>query len=113
SGGTQTEKAAWQFVNWTTGTEIGARIVEETGYLPLRRSTMQTDRLKAYFKAHPTAEVPIQQLQYLQPHPIQRADELMWNELEKALTKMETDPGANPRALLDAVAAQVRQLLSR
>jgi sn-glycerol 3-phosphate transport system substrate-binding protein len=113
SGGARTEKAAWRFVNWATGTEMGARIVEETGYLPLRRSTMQTDRLKSYFKAHPTAEVPIQQLQYLQAHPIQRADELMWIELEKALTTMEKDSGANPRALLDAVAAQVRQLLSR
>jgi hypothetical protein len=37
----------------------------------------------------------------------------VWNELEKALTTMEKDSGANPRALLDAVAAQVRQLLSR
>jgi hypothetical protein len=81
--------------------------------LTRRRSTMQTDRLRAYFKAHPTAEVPVQELQYLQAHPIQRADELMWNELEKALTTMEQDPGANPRALLDGVAAQVRQLLSR
>jgi sn-glycerol 3-phosphate transport system substrate-binding protein len=112
-GGAPVERAAWQFVNWATGTEMGARIVAETGYLPLRRSTMQTDRLKAYFKAHPTAEVPIQQLQYLQPHPIQRADELMWNELEKALTTIEQDPASNPRALLDTVAAQVRQLLSR
>ncbi|MBI3973332.1 MAG: ABC transporter substrate-binding protein [Chloroflexi bacterium] len=107
------EKASWDFVNWLTGTEMGARIVEETGYLPLRQSTMQTERLKAHFKQHPYAEVPGKQLQYLQAHPIQRADELMWTALEEAFKKVEQDASANPRAELDAVAAQVRQLLAR
>lgn len=107
------EQASWRFVNWLTGTDMGARIVVETGYLPLRRSTTQTEELKAFFQAHPYAEVPVKQLQYLQPHPIQRADELMWVELEKALGTMEQDAAASPRTLLDAVAAQVRQRLAR
>lgn len=107
------EGAAWRFVNWLTGADTGARIVEETGYLPLRRSTVQVERLKAFFRAHPYTEVPIRQLQHLRPHPIQRADELMWVELDKALTTLEKDPSVNPRAPIEAVAAQIRQLLAR
>lgn len=111
--GRDLENASWEFVNWVTGTEMGARIVEETGYLPLRRSTTQTEKLRAFFKASPHAEVPVQQLQHLQPHPIQRADEQMWVGLDRLLTTLETDATANPRPLLDALAAEIRQLLSR
>ena len=111
--GRDMENASWQFVNWLTGTEMGTRIVEETGYLPLRRSTTQHEKLRAFFKASPHAEVPVQQLQHLQAHPIQRSDEQMWVGLDKVLTTLETDATANPRPLLDALAAEIKQLLSR
>jgi sn-glycerol 3-phosphate transport system substrate-binding protein len=113
NGRAAAEKGSWQFVNWMTGSDLGPRVVEETGYLPLRKSTVNSEKLKAYFKATPYAALPVDLLQHLRPHPIQRADELMWTELGKILTTLENDASADPRPQLDALAAEIRRLLSR
>jgi len=55
----------------------------------------------------------VQQMQHLQSNPVRPVDDILWSELEKGLDTLEKDPQANARAMLDAVAAQVRQLQAR
>lgn len=55
---TEAEKrAAWQFTKWLLSPEVNARWSVETGYLPIRRSTLETSRMEEYLQesAHENA----------------------------------------------------------
>lgn len=45
--------AAWKFVKWLLSPEVNARWSAATGYLPIRRSTVETPRMQAYLAEAP------------------------------------------------------------
>lgn len=45
------QKAAWEFIKWFVSPEIGARWAIETGYLPVRKSTLAAKSYQAHIKS--------------------------------------------------------------
>ncbi len=55
-------QAATKFINYMTGNEGGAYFSQNTGYMPVRKSTAETDSYKAFFAKFPQAKTAVEQL---------------------------------------------------
>ena len=47
------QRAAWQFVKWLVSPEVNARWSTQTGYLPIRKSTLEVPIMQAYLQETP------------------------------------------------------------
>ncbi len=55
-------KAAFAFIQYMTSTDVSADWSMQTGYLPVRESSLQSERYKAYVASHPELKVTSQQI---------------------------------------------------
>lgn len=55
-------QAAMKFINYMTGAEGGAYFSQNTGYMPVRKTTAETDSYKAFFAKTPQAKTAVDQL---------------------------------------------------
>jgi sn-glycerol 3-phosphate transport system substrate-binding protein len=62
-------RAAWDFMLWLIHKENDIRMYERIGFLPIRKSSLNSLELKAYAKAHPNYKVPLEVLDYARPLP--------------------------------------------
>lgn len=64
SSGLSTEKtnAAWEFIKYCTETDVAAKWSVNTGYVPIRKSCLNTDIIKNYYEKIPQAKVAFEQL---------------------------------------------------
>ncbi|MCD6578489.1 ABC transporter substrate-binding protein [bacterium] len=58
------QRAAWKFLKWLTSPEITAKWSVNTNYLPIRRSSMDTEIMKKALAEDPYLMVPIDELEY-------------------------------------------------
>jgi len=63
------EARAWEFVKWFTDTEQTARWSAETGYLPVRRSAMDTPVMREKLERYPGLREAYEQLDQALPQP--------------------------------------------
>jgi len=56
------KRAAWEFMKYLISPEVTAYWAVNTGYLPVRRSALQTTIWKQAAKADPLIEIPLQQI---------------------------------------------------
>lgn len=82
--------AAWEFIKWMTSPEISARWTVETGYVPVRKSAVETAILSAFIAEVPQVQVAINQLEYAVPQPPRTHDgrrifEIMTTAFEDAM----------------------------
>lgn len=63
------QQAAWEFIKYFTSKEVTALWATETGYLPVRKSAAETERLKAFFAANDVNRVAFDVLPYAKPEP--------------------------------------------
>jgi len=74
SKGTKQEKdAAWEFVKWVTATEQTVFISSKTGYMPGRKSAIDSPTMKALYAALPQFKVAIDQMAYAEGRPMNPA----------------------------------------
>lgn len=55
-------QAAMKFINYMTGAEGGAYFAQNTGYMPVRKSTAETESYKQFFAKTPQAKTAVEQL---------------------------------------------------
>jgi ABC-type glycerol-3-phosphate transport system substrate-binding protein len=63
------QAGAWEFIKWFTDTEQTAKWAAGTYYVPVRRSALQTETLRARFDAYPGLEATFGQLDYASFEP--------------------------------------------
>ncbi len=62
---TQAEKnAAWTFLTWMTAKEQTIRWSQKTGYMPVRKSALETAEMKAFYDKHPDYRTAMDQLEH-------------------------------------------------
>jgi sn-glycerol 3-phosphate transport system substrate-binding protein len=69
----QKKEAAWKFLKWITSPELTAEYAMRTGYLPLRKSALETDRLKNFYVENPEYTVAVDQGAYAVGLPLIKA----------------------------------------
>ena len=103
--------AAWKFTKWLLSTEVNARFSVGTGYLPVRRSALETDVMRDYIASAPE--------QYASGH--ESLDRLVfdpalpaWNDMRGFVSEAAEKvllANADPRAALLDAARKSRQAI--
>jgi ABC-type glycerol-3-phosphate transport system substrate-binding protein len=63
------QQAAWTFIKWLGEVEQQARWAVETSYVPIRRSALDLDLMKAEFEKVPGLEEVMRQMEFAVPQP--------------------------------------------
>ncbi len=99
----EVQRAAWAFLKFMTNTENTTRWAIETGYLPIRYSSLESERMKAYMADNVNYKNAVSQIDrgFFEPKAI------YWESCRLALTR-EIDAALNGRktpekALADAL----------
>jgi ABC-type glycerol-3-phosphate transport system substrate-binding protein len=83
---------AWDFVKWFTSTEIGAEWSIRTTYMPVRKSSLQSEYFQKAQQKDPNLKAPYVQLEYCEFEPRLtcwfEVRDLMADHLERATLEM-------------------------
>ncbi len=72
-GSKQEKNAAWEFVKWMTASEQTVFTSSKTGYMPSRKSAIESPTMKALYVALPQFKVAIDQMAYADGRPMNPA----------------------------------------
>lgn len=101
------EAAAKTFVQWMTNTERSVGISLDSGYVPIRQSALEDPRIVELAETDPLVTTIYEQLQYVADSSISPADSLIWDGFLNAVETVQTDPNADPQAVLDTLQAEI------
>jgi ABC-type glycerol-3-phosphate transport system substrate-binding protein len=91
------QAAAWKFVRYFVSPEVTARWARETGYLPVRKSSVKLPEMVEFYRKNPRAQHVYEVLQHARAEP----NVLGWGEvrteLEKAASRV-IGTGTSPSA---------------
>ena len=73
----QTKNAAWAFLQYLAGKDVNMKWAEGTGYLPTRKSVLETDEGKAFLEEKPAFQCIFDNLDLVNP----RIQNAAWSEL--------------------------------
>ncbi len=103
------QQAAWTFISWMTNTENNAYWHTETGYMPIRASTLENQTSQEFYAQNPNFKIAIDQFQassFPRPRPpampaIRELELTTWEEIatntksvEQALQDLKTEADA-------------------
>jgi sn-glycerol 3-phosphate transport system substrate-binding protein len=103
------EKAAFSFLKWMTSTNGIARFARDTGYIAFRKSSVALKEMKDFYAQNPRDLVAAQQMEHVRSNPVNHADGVVWDGLDKLLEKVEVDPNADISALMKALNARINK----
>jgi sn-glycerol 3-phosphate transport system substrate-binding protein len=69
-GSKQEKDAAWEFIKWVSATEQTVFTSSKTGYMPSRKSAIESPTMKALYAALPQFKVAIDQMAYADGRPM-------------------------------------------
>lgn len=99
---TERQQAAWTFIQWMTAPERAAQWAIDTGYVPTRRSALETAIWRDYVAKTPQARVALDQLAYSYPelngHQSGQLQKLVSDAVQAAVTGQKSPE----QALADA-----------
>ncbi|WCK54903.1 ABC transporter substrate-binding protein [Aneurinibacillus sp. Ricciae_BoGa-3] len=108
----QKKDAAWKFIKYMTDKEQTIKVSEQTGYMPVRQSAIDSPEMKQFFTQHPQFKVAVDQLKHAQPRPAspgyKELQEVIMNDVQKAILGQ-----ASPADALKDAADKGTQLLQR
>ncbi|RLG68546.1 MAG: hypothetical protein DRO11_08940 [Methanobacteriota archaeon] len=61
------QEAAWEFMKFMVNPASNYYVVEQTGYLPTSKSSLESDDMVAYFEKYPERKIALEQLKYARP----------------------------------------------
>ncbi len=103
-------KAALNFIKWLTNKENCIKWHENTGYLPLRKSAIESYELKSFYLKHPNYKVPVDQLPYARPPDftpmLPQIDQIIRFAIQDIMINRK-----DPKSVLDLAAKKVDELL--
>jgi sn-glycerol 3-phosphate transport system substrate-binding protein len=103
-------KAALSFIQWLTNRENCIRWHEETGYLPLRKSAIESLELRSFHRDNPNYKVPVDQLPYSRPPDftplLPQIDQIVRFAIEDIMINRK-----DPQQVLDDAVLKVNELL--
>jgi sn-glycerol 3-phosphate transport system substrate-binding protein len=105
------KQAAWKFIEWMLKPENNAYWFVETGYLPIRRATLETQSVKDLLAKNPDWAIPVKQLEvgFGRARPpampaIRSKEEVVW---QSVIVKKDTVDKA-----LDDFAQEMKRMIS-
>ena len=104
--------AAWEFVKFVTSPEISADFTIKTGYVPIRKSTVETEAIKKLFAETPQYKTAYDQLAYAKDtfRTINLTE--IHNEGNKVLQRMILE-GVSPEQAHKEIAEMVTRLINQ
>ncbi|TBL68271.1 ABC transporter substrate-binding protein [Paenibacillus thalictri] len=109
--GEKNQEAAWKFVKWMTDTDRIAQWSIDTGYVAVRKSSYETERLKTYVRQFPAALVARDQLQYAEAELSTHNNDKVTKALNDGVQAVLTGKLSPQEALRQAQEEADRQLL--
>jgi len=103
-------RAAWDFMLWLIHKENDIRMYERIGFLPIRKSSLNSLELKAYAQAHPNYKVPLEVLDYARPLPYHPEFLKINHEISNMLQRIMLE-GADPREELQKTEKLINSML--
>jgi sn-glycerol 3-phosphate transport system substrate-binding protein len=105
-------KAVLNFVTWLNRKQNNIRWHMETGYLPLRKSAIESYELQAFHELNPHYRVPVEQLPYSRPPDftpyLPQIDQVIRYAIEDIMINRK-----DPRIILDLAAEKVNDILRK
>ncbi|MDF3042035.1 MAG: extracellular solute-binding protein family 1, partial [Thermomicrobiales bacterium] len=103
------QEAAFQFVEYVTSTEGTTFWSQNTGYMPVRKSAVESEDMQAFFAENPNFRTAVEQLPMTQPQDsarvfIPNGDQIIGAGLERIVINHE-----EPQPVFDEVAATLTQ----
>jgi sn-glycerol 3-phosphate transport system substrate-binding protein len=99
------------FINWLTNEENSIRWHKETGYLPIRRSAIESFELQGFHRSNPNYKVPVDQLSYSRPPDftqyLPQIDQIVRYAIEDIMINRK-----DPEMILNNAAEKVNELLN-
>ncbi len=93
------KQAAWEFIKWWISTEQNAYWSQETGYWPVRYSSVEKLRTEKYYEKNPAFETTIKQLEFAKAAP----STPYWPVISKAIGTAIEDVLVNNTPAIDAL----------
>lgn len=104
--------AAWKFMKWMTDKQQTIEWSQQTGYMPVRISAVNSPEMQKFFAEKPQFRVAVDQLQYAQPRPAapgyKELQEVIMNEIQRAVLGEAT-----PEEAMNTAVEKANQLLNK
>lgn len=87
--------AANQFIFWLVNKKNTIKIFKDVGYIPVRKSAVDSLEIQSFVKQYPNFKVPLDALKYSKPLPQHREYfkvNRMFNEMLKRILREESNP---------------------
>ena len=103
------QEAAFQFIKFVTSPEGTTFWSQNTGYMPVRKSAIESEEMQAFFAENPNFQTAVEQLPLTQPQDsarvfIPNGDQIIGAGLERITINLE-----DPRPVFDEVANTLTQ----
>lgn len=105
-------QASWDFVKYLCSPEATVKFAQSTGYLPLRKSVLQSDEWNKFVEENPDFAVPLKMLEKCTiPRPYHPAYAEFYTNVENnALSKVVLDLDYDAQAILNEISEQAKLL---
>jgi len=104
----EVQRGAWEFIKFFTSTEVTAEWATKSGYLPVRKSALQTVTLRKFFAEHPRALQPLKALPYAVNEPTVEG----WQEVRQYIEDAE-QAVLSKKLSVDAALARLNEKSNR
>ncbi|HEV2127631.1 MAG TPA: ABC transporter substrate-binding protein [Thermomicrobiales bacterium] len=88
------KEAAFEFIKFSTSPEITAYWAQQTGYMPVRKSAVESEEMQAFYEENPHARTAVEQLPLTEPQDAARVfipngDQIIGGGLERITVNTE------------------------
>ena len=111
------QTAAFEFMKWATSPEKTEWWSQNTGYMPVRKSSVSSESMQAFFKENPNFEVAVNQLELTKPQDpariyIPNGDVIIGGALERIMIDGEDAQGVMDE-IADTLADEAQPVLEQ
>ena len=106
--------AAWQFIKYFTSTDVNADWSTFTGYLPIRKTTLNSDAVKKQFDAFPAYKATVTEVQqYGKPETTVKGTQDTRTFIENAMVAAISDPNKSAKDIANEAAQKGNEALKQ
>jgi len=106
----EVQRGAWEFIKHFTSAEVTAEWATKSGYLPVRKSAVETATLREFFAKSPLARTPLEALPYAAGEPTVEGWQQVRSYIEDAERAVVSGTAADAAA--DVLAGKADRLLA-